>query len=123
MLDVRPKPAGTLYAVSGRSAPGIPEPDGNASIRPGAILVEANTRLPSWMRLESDSTGAGWAPVENHLNGRQIERKLADAGWTFLFMAGSISATAIGLMGQRTIYAALKRLIAKVKLQECNCLE
>jgi hypothetical protein len=49
--------------------------------------------------------------------------ELASAGWSFFFMAGTISATALGSSGPRRLDAALARLIKAVSLQKCNCLE
>jgi hypothetical protein len=38
-------------------------------------------------------------------------------------MAGSIRANAFGFERQKMVNAALKRVIASVQLQRCNCLE
>jgi hypothetical protein len=92
------------------------------TIGPGAILIEKSAQLPELLRLESDST-AGWVRVTNNLDCYQIEKELASEGWTFFYMAGRIEATAFGFDREKMIHTALKRLIAKVRLQKCNCLE
>ncbi len=92
-------------------------------ISPGSILVEKSAHLPEPLRLESDATASGWAPLANNLDGHQLEKELATEGWTFFYMAGGIKATAFGFDREKMVHAALKRLIAKVRLQKCNCLE
>jgi hypothetical protein len=67
----------------------------------------------------SDSNG--WAA----LNGARsaFEKEIRETGWTFFFMAGEIDATVFGFDRQKTLRAALKRLIANVKSQHCNGIE
>ena len=96
------------------------QPDGNLTISNGAILFEANTLLPEPSRLDSFATGNGWVRVANNL---AFEKKLAAAGWTFFYMAGTIRANVFGFERQAMIQAALKRLIVTARLQKCNCLE
>jgi hypothetical protein len=96
--------------------------NGIRTIGPGAVLVEKSAHLPELLRLESDST-AGWARVANNLDGHRLETELSTAGWTFFYMAGAVRAMAFGFERQKMVDTALKRLIAKVKLQKCNCLE
>jgi hypothetical protein len=99
------------------------KPETYQTISPGSILVEQNTFLPPPLGLESGITESGWARVTSNPNRQQLETKLAAAGWAFFYMAGKIKTTAFGFKRPRMIQAALKRLIAIVKLQNCNCLE
>jgi hypothetical protein len=64
--------------------------------------------------------GNGWSRITNNLS---LEKKLAAAGWTFFYMAGTIRASVLGFERQRTLQTALKRLLAKVALEKRNCLE
>ena len=100
-----------------------PQQAGNQTIGPGVILVQATTLLPEPLRLETDSTGCGWARVANTLDGCQLEKSLAGVGWTLFYMAGAIRTTVFGFEKQSMIHSALNRLIAKARLQKCNCLE
>jgi hypothetical protein len=93
------------------------------AITPGAILIEIGTLLPEPLRLENELHPSGWTSVANNLDGHQLEDQLAIAGWTFFYMAGKIRTTAFGFDRQKMILAALKRVIANVKLEKCNCLE
>lgn len=87
------------------------------------MLLEKSAHLPKYVRLGSDEAESGWAWVANNLDRRQLEKTLATEGWTFFYMAGTIKATAFGFDREQMIHTALKRLIAKVRLQKCNCLE
>src|SRR6185312_15780320 len=101
----------------------ISQPESNQAISGGAILVEKNTPLPEPLRLDSDSTGTGWVRVANNVDHQQLEKELSTAGWTFFYMAGTIRTTGFGFGRQKMVNAAVKRAIANVKLQSCNCLE
>jgi hypothetical protein len=100
----------------------ISQKEGYRAINPGVILVEKSTLLPYPLRLESDATGSGWARAANNLDSHQLEQKLASAGWTFFYIAGAIRTIGFGFERQGMIQAAMKRLIAAVRLQGCNCL-
>lgn len=101
----------------------ISQPESNQAITGGAILVEKNTPLPELLRLDSDSMGTGWARLANNVDNQQLEKTISRAGWTFFYMAGTIRTTGFGFERQKMVNAAVKRAIAKVKLQRCNCLE
>ena len=101
----------------------IPQTENARTIGAGSILVEKSTLLPEPLALESGSTESGWLQVANNPDRRQIETKVSTAGWTFFLMAGTIKASAFGFSRPRMIQATLKRVIAKVKLEKCNCLE
>jgi hypothetical protein len=89
----------------------------------GAIFVEQSPFLPLTLRLESDATRPGWARVANSVDGAQLERNLTAAGWNSFFIAGVIKTTAFGFNRQETTLHALRRLIANVKVDQCNCVE
>jgi hypothetical protein len=95
----------------------IPEKKSGRTINSGDTLVERNTLLPDSLRLETDSAADGWARVADSLDGHELQKRLATAGWTFFYMAGTITASGFGAA------AALKRLITAVRLQKCNCVE
>jgi hypothetical protein len=92
-------------------------------ITPGAILIKIGTLLPEPLRLGADSQAKGWASVTNTLDLHELERKLSTGGWTFFYIAGAIRTTVFGFDRAKMIHAALKHLLASVKLQKCNCLE
>lgn len=61
--------------------------------------------------------------VANNPNAHDVEGELTATGWTFFYMAGQVTANACGFNRQRTTHIAIQRLVARAKLQKCNCLE
>jgi len=97
--------------------------DREPRIAPGLILIATSAPIPQTVRLESDSNGVGWTTVTGTSNAKQLEQNLTNAGWSFFFMAGKIRTIAFGFNRQSMLEIALKRLMARVKTQKCNCLE
>ncbi|MGH9632063.1 MAG: hypothetical protein ACRD7E_27480 [Bryobacteraceae bacterium] len=89
----------------------------------GARLVAPGTLVPPEWRVESDSAAGRWSRLTTTLDNKQLESQLAGAGWTFFFMATTITTTAFGFSRQRMLDTALERLMAAVTLQKCNCAE
>lgn len=52
-----------------------------------------------------------------------LERQVHAAGWNFFFMATEVKTMFFGFLGEQKIQSALKRILAKVKLQQFNSLE
>lgn len=92
-------------------------------ITPGTILMEQGTSRPQCFQLEDDPYRNAWMSVKHILTSYEREQELAATGWTFFYMANTISTIAFGFDRARVIHAALKRLIANAKRQKCNCLE
>jgi hypothetical protein len=65
----------------------------------------------------------GWRSVTRNLTHRDLETELSAAGWTLFYIAIAIRKTAFGLNRENMIRTALKRVIANVSLERCNCLE
>ena len=90
-------------------------------IAAGSILVAGGMHLPSSIALQDEAEPNGWAAIED--TRPMFERIVQEAGWTFFFMAGEIQAIAFGFDKEKAIRTALRRLIADVKSQHCNCIE
>ena len=93
------------------------------SLGAGARLVAPGTLLPPEWQVEGDSAASRWSRLVNTADNKQLESELASAGWTFFFMATTITTTAFGFSRPRMLDAALARLMAAVTLQKCNCVE
>jgi hypothetical protein len=91
------------------------------AIAAGSILIERGIYPPNAQLLRSESGSNGWAA----LNGARaaFEKDVRETGWTYFFMAGEIKATVFGFDKEKTLHAALKRLIANAKSQDCNSIE
>ena len=92
-------------------------------ITPGTILIARDAERPECFHLDDDDCSNGWAPVRRDLSFSDFDRELAAKGWTFFYLANSITATAFGLDRAKLLDSALARLIGDVKLRKCNCLE
>ena len=90
-------------------------------IAAGSILVEKIARLPNSSLLQPESDSNGWAAIQDTRSA--FEKAIREAGWTFFYMAGEVQATAFGFDRPKALRAALKRLIADVRSQRCNCIE
>ncbi len=52
-----------------------------------------------------------------------LERKLAAMGWHLFFVAGQLTTTAFGRVGEASLRRAVKRLAAKIRALNLNCLQ
>ena len=91
------------------------------AITAGSILVQEGADLPNSLLLPRDSQPNGWAAVKAARS--TYEKEIQKAGWTFFFMAGEMKTTVFGFDREKTLRAALKRLIKNVKSQSCNSIE
>jgi hypothetical protein len=92
-------------------------------ITPGTVLIEKDTALPPSLHLEEESSDGSWRRVKSSFNFHELETALAATGWTFSYLAGRITATAFGFDRPKAVSKALSRLIGRVRLLKCNCLE
>lgn len=89
----------------------------------GSILMEKDALYPQCFELKDESSPSAWMSVTHKLTPQDFETELAATGWTFFYMANRITATAFGFNRAKTIQTALRRIIAAVRQQRCNCLE
>jgi len=61
--------------------------------------------------------------VVRGLDGFALDRKIHAAGWNFIFMAAEVKVMFFGALGTKKIHNALRRILAKERLQNFNCLE
>ncbi len=92
-------------------------------ITSGTILIETGAAHPAFFQLKDDSSPHNWLTIQHKLNFHELDKELVAAGWTFFFLANAVKTMAFGFDRAKMIRAALRRLIAAVKLQKCNCLE
>ena len=87
----------------------------------GSVLFQRGTHLPEFLLLQEQANCNGWAAVKGA--GSTFQKTIQEAGWTFFFMAGAIKTTVFGFDREKSLRAALKRLITGVKSQHCNSIE
>jgi hypothetical protein len=90
---------------------------------PGTILIEPGTSLPPDLRLTPMPEAAGWMHLTNRLGPYELEQLLQASGWVFFYMAGTVTATASGFDRPKILATAMRKLVAQVKLRNCNCVE
>jgi hypothetical protein len=88
----------------------------------GTILIRENTLLPVGLAVKTEGIFPGWRTVRN-LDGYEFGREIQKANWNFFYLAGAIRTIAFGRAGQQTVQQAARRISAKLKGQEFNCLE
>jgi hypothetical protein len=72
--------------------------------------------------LECAPYSGSWSRLKA-VDGFALDRKIHAAGWNFFFMAAEVKVMSFGALGANRINNALKRISAKVKRQNFNCLE
>jgi hypothetical protein len=91
-------------------------------IKTGAVLVHEGALLPDGLEFESEPCVPGWRLIKN-LNPFALDRKIREAGWTFICLAGEIKATVFGIDDQSMVRRAIERIVTKRKPEEFNSLE
>jgi hypothetical protein len=92
------------------------------TIKPGTILIKEGTLLPETLRFESEPCASGWRSVKD-LDGCGLDRKIREAGWNFICLAGQHGATVFGIDQQKTLSRAVEQILANLESAEFNCLE
>ena len=92
------------------------------TIKPGAILIKEGTLLPETVRFESESCVPGWRLVKD-LDADGLDRKIREAGWTFLCVAGQLGASVFGIDEQKTLSRAVEQILASLESAEFNSLK
>lgn len=92
---------------------------------PGTILVAPGTPLPDCLQLEQGAPNANsWLLANPTHPSPRFERELQpSSGWTFFYLADTISAISINFNTAQAGQAAMKRLIAKAAARHCNALQ
>jgi hypothetical protein len=93
-----------------------------STVEVGTILMREWTGMPQFIGVETEPLFEGWSMV-NVPDTSPLDRKIRAAGWNFFFMATEVKAMFFGSLSATKIKSALRRILAKVKLQHFNGLE
>ena len=93
-----------------------------STVEVGTILMREWTGMPQFIGVETEPLFEGWSMV-NVPDTSPLDRKIRAAGWNFFFMATEVKAMFFGSLSATKIKGALRRILAKVKLQHFNGLE
>ena len=86
------------------------------------IFIREKTLLPAGLSVESTAFLPGWRTVRN-LDGYELGRKLAQAKWSFIYLAGEVRTIVLGRERDETKRRAVRRILGKLKGPGFNCLE
>jgi hypothetical protein len=92
------------------------------TVEVGTILMREWPEMPNLIGVETEPLFEGWSTVKVP-DTSPLDRKIRSAGWNFFFMATEVKAMFFGSLSATKIQSALKRILAKVKLQRFNGLE
>ena len=92
------------------------------TVQVGTILIGEPPLSAQVLGLESEPYSGNWGMVKA-VDTFALDRKIQGAGWSFFFMAAGVKTMFFGALGAKKIQNALRRILAKVKLQEFNGLE
>src|SRR6266851_3531091 len=92
------------------------------TVQVGAILIEEWPLMSQVLGLESEHYSGNWSLVKL-LDGFALDRKVRASGWNLFFMAEEVKTMFFGALGAKKIENALKRILAKVRLEDFNGLE
>ena len=88
----------------------------------GTLLIEEGVVFPDSLQVESEPYSNGWRIVKG-LDGYGLDRTMSGAGWTCFYMANEITASAVALSGEKSLYKAVNQILTKLKLERFNSLE
>ena len=91
-------------------------------IKTGTLLIEEGVIFPDSLRVESEPYSKGWRIVKE-LDGYGLDRTMNQAGWTCFYMANEISASAVALNGEKSLFKAVQQILTKLKLERFHSLE
>ncbi len=92
------------------------------TVQAGTILIKEWPGMPQLAGFETEPCSGDWSLVKA-LNGFALDRKIHAAGWNFFFMATELKSTFVGSISPTKIQSALRRILAKAKPENFNCLE
>jgi hypothetical protein len=93
-----------------------------STVEVGTILMREWPGMPKLIGVETEPFFEGWSTVKGP-DTSHLDRKIRAAGWNFFFMATEVKAMFFGSLNATKIQSALRRILAKVKLQHFNGLE
>jgi hypothetical protein len=93
-----------------------------STVEVGTILMREWPGMPQLIGVETEPVFEQWSMVKVP-DTSLLDRKIRAAGWNFFFMATEVKAMFFGSLNATKIQSALRRILAKVKLQHFNGLE
>jgi hypothetical protein len=93
-----------------------------STVEVGTILMREWPGMPTLIGVETEPLLDGWSAIKAP-DTSTLDRKIRAVGWNFFFMATEVKAMFFGSLSATKIQSALRRILAKVRLQHFNGLE
>jgi hypothetical protein len=93
-----------------------------STVEVGTILMREWPGMPTLIGVETEPLLDGWSAIKAP-DTSTLDRKIRAVGWNFFFMATEVKTMFFGSFNATRIQSALRRILAKVKLQHFNGLE
>jgi len=88
----------------------------------GTVMVQEGLVLQEHMDVTRENYSPGWQTVSG-ADGFALDRKLRLLGWGCFFFAGELKAVSFGSSQAGMLNGAVRRLLAKVRSLDFNCVE
>jgi hypothetical protein len=95
----------------------MPDTDGVAT-----ILIREGTPLPANLSIKIEAFLPGWRLIKD-LDGYGLDRKVREAGWPPLCLAGETRVTVSGIDEEKMVRRAIMEILARLESEKFNSLE
>ena len=92
------------------------------TIKGGTVFIQNRPLILRTLALESEPYAETWDVLQSPPNA-SLDQRIRDTGWNHFFMAAEVRASATGKLSDRSVHRALRRIFAKVRNADFNCLE
>jgi hypothetical protein len=94
----------------------------SSTIQVDSILMKECPQTTQLLGLETEPCSGEWNLLTIP-DGSALDKKINAAGWNFFFLAEEVKVMFFGSVGAAKMQNALKRILAKVKVQHFNSLQ
>lgn len=91
-------------------------------IQTGAILIAQGTSVPVAIQTKDEAYVQGWQ-VARRLDRRRLIQTMRRAGWKLFSHDAILEIRVFGFDDNKTIRAAIRRIVATIRAKSFNCLE
>lgn len=93
-----------------------------ASVQVGTIFIRNRPLILRTLDLESEPYAENWDLLRSPLVGN-LDQRIRGAGWNYFFVAAKLGTTVFGRVAAASVHKALRKIFARVRNADFNCLE
>jgi hypothetical protein len=90
-------------------------------IQADTVLVHQSALL-HWLGTQGENYSDQWCSLGTN-ESAELDKKLRAAGWNFFFIADELRTIVSPWGGEKTLRAGVKRLLARTRAQQFNCMQ